>query len=122
MAPSAVEDIMHEESETFSPPPPPLLHLLSIRPVLDCTTPYLTASSLVNLAATSHAFNHLIYRTTGVFRGLDLARVKAAHFDGDGIDRGGQIWRNTQMDEALTEDEYVQVLGLKNHYTEKSRG
>ncbi|KAI1388129.1 uncharacterized protein F4822DRAFT_303145 [Hypoxylon trugodes] len=87
----------------------PLLNLLTNSLVLHQTIPYLPISSLLNLAATSPAFRDLLLcRTPGVFRHLDLTRVKNAQFDGGdgGIDHGGEIWRNVQVDENLTEDDF----------------
>ncbi|OTA96241.1 hypothetical protein M434DRAFT_393088 [Hypoxylon sp. CO27-5] len=86
----------------------PLLNLLTNTLVLHQTIPYLPISSLLNLAATSPSFRDLLLRRTpGVFRHLDLTRVKTAQFDGDGgIDHGGEIWRNVQVDENLTEDDF----------------
>ncbi|KAI1408602.1 hypothetical protein F5Y13DRAFT_105718 [Hypoxylon sp. FL1857] len=86
----------------------PLLNLLTNTLVLHQTIPYLPISSLLNLAATSPSFRDLLLRRTpGVFRHLDLTRVKTAQFDIDGgIDHGGEIWRNVQVDENLTEDDF----------------
>lgn len=82
-----------------------LLQLLANTLVLYHTTPYLSCSDLLRLAATSKAFRYLIYQTPQVFRRLDLANVKTAQFDIDAIDHGGQVWRNNQLDENVTEDE-----------------
>ncbi|KAI1088414.1 hypothetical protein F5B19DRAFT_427455 [Rostrohypoxylon terebratum] len=86
----------------------PLLNLLTNTLVLHQTIPYLPISSLLNLAATSPSFRDLLLRRTpGVFRHLDLTRVKTAQFEVDGgIDHGGEIWRNVQVDENLTEDDF----------------
>ncbi|KAI1100783.1 hypothetical protein F4804DRAFT_33609 [Jackrogersella minutella] len=86
----------------------PLLNLLTNTLVLHQTIPYLPISSLLNLAATSPSFRDLLLRRTpGVFRHLDLTQVKTAQFDIDGgIDHGGEIWRNVQVDENLTEDDF----------------
>ncbi|KAI1134659.1 hypothetical protein F5Y05DRAFT_397779 [Hypoxylon sp. FL0543] len=88
--------------------PNPLLNLLNNTLVLHQTIPYLPISSLLNLAATSPSFHDLLLRRTpGVFRHLDLTQVKTAQFDIDGgVDRGGEIWRNVQVDENLTEDDF----------------
>lgn len=76
--------------------------------ILFGTVPYLPVSALLSLSAASRAFRHLVLDTPGVWRHLDLTRVRAAQFnDIDGVDHGGQVWRNVQMDENLTEDEYV---------------
>ncbi|KAI2465829.1 hypothetical protein F4781DRAFT_375719 [Annulohypoxylon bovei var. microspora] len=86
----------------------PLLSLLTNTLVLHQTIPYLPISSLLNLAATSPSFRDLLLRRTpGVFRHLDLTRVKTAQFETDGgIDHGGEVWRNVQVDENLTEDDF----------------
>lgn len=79
--------------------------LLSNHLVLYQTLPYLPPSAVLNLAATSRAFRDLIYSSPVAFRYLDLTHVKAARFDIDPIDTGGELWHNTQLDEHLTEDE-----------------
>jgi hypothetical protein len=48
----------------------------------------------------------LLHNTPGVFRYLDLRQVKIAKFSIDGIDHGGEVWRNVQVDENLTEDDF----------------
>lgn len=79
---------------------------ISLNPLILCNiTPYLPISALLSLAATSHTLRRLIYHTPGALRHLDLTRIKAAQFDIDEIDHGGQVWRNVQLDEYLTEDE-----------------
>lgn len=92
------------ETET-SNPVNLLFQTLLNRLVLDNIIPHLPISSLLKLASTSQDFRGLIYESPGVFRHLDLAQVKAAQFDVDEIDHGGQVWRNVQVDENLTEDE-----------------
>lgn len=78
-----------------------------LNPLILCNiVPYLPVSALLNLAATSHGLRRLIYDTPGSLRHLDLTRIKAAQFLIDDIDHGGQVWRNVQLDEYLTEDEY----------------
>ncbi|KAI2627638.1 hypothetical protein GGR54DRAFT_628743 [Hypoxylon sp. NC1633] len=85
----------------------PLLDLLTNSLVLHQTIPYLPISSLLNLAATSPSFRELLLRRTpGVFRHLDLTRVRTAQFDIDSIDHGGEVWRNVQVDENLTEEDF----------------
>lgn len=80
-----------------------LLFLLS-NPLLLClTADHLPPSSTVNLAATCRSFRNLVYGTPGVFRRLDLSRLRSAQFDICPI--GGQAWRNVQLDENVTEDE-----------------
>lgn len=79
-------------------------------PLLLChTVDYLPISASLNLAATSRDFRNLLYQTTSVFRRLDLSTVSSAQFDIDPIDQGGETWRNVQLDENVTEDEYVTV-------------
>ena len=83
-----------------------LLDLLSNTVILHHTLPYLPISTLLRLAATSCTFRDLLLGTPGTFRHLDLTRVKAAQFDVQAIDRGGEVWRNVQVDENLTEDDF----------------
>lgn len=82
-----------------------LLDILLNRLVFNNTIPYLPPSALLNLASTSQSFRSLIYHAPGTFRHLDLTNVKAAHFDIEQIDNGGQVWRNVQLDENITEEE-----------------
>ena len=82
-----------------------LLQLLTNSLVLGHTAPYLSCYDVLNLAATSRAFRFLVYQTPQVFRRLDLRNVKTAQCDYVAIDRGGETWRNVQMDDNLTEDE-----------------
>lgn len=84
-----------------------LLQLLSNTLILCQTAPYLPVPDVLNLAATSRAFRYLIFDTPQVFRRLDLTPFKSAQFEIDGIDHGGETWRNVQVDENLTEDECV---------------
>ncbi|CAG8981316.1 hypothetical protein HYALB_00005116 [Hymenoscyphus albidus] len=85
---------------------PSLLELLSVSVVLDQTSPYLPITSLLALAATSKSFRSLIHHTPGVFRRLDLTQCKRAKFEIAAIDNGGQRWRNVQMDENVTEEDF----------------
>lgn len=104
---------MIQAREPRTSPPPEiqhsaLLNLLTNSLVLSHTAPYLSCYDVLNLAATSRAFRFLIYHTPQVFRRLELGNVKSAQFDvAVGIDRGGETWRNVQLDENLTEEEYV---------------
>lgn len=82
-----------------------LLFFLSNPLLLSLTVDHLPPSATVSLAATSQAFRSLIHHTPGVFRRLDLTQAKSAQFDVDPIDQGGEVWRNVQLDENLTEDE-----------------
>lgn len=84
---------------------PSIIELLSNSLVLYQTTPYLTPTSLLALAATSKSIRSLIYGTPGAFRHLDLTTIKSAQFELAAIDNGGEVWRNVQMDENVTEDE-----------------
>lgn len=100
-----------ESSPSFQPHdidlPITLLQLLSNSLVLYQTTPYLPVASLLALGATSKSFKELIHHTPNVFRHLDLTKVKSAQFEIAAIDHGGEVWRNVQLDENVTEDEYV---------------
>ncbi|KAL2016343.1 hypothetical protein VTK56DRAFT_3855 [Thermocarpiscus australiensis] len=83
-----------------------LLQLLANSLVLSHTAPYLSCYDVLNLAATSRAFRFLVFQTPNVFRRLELSNIKSAQFDIDGVDRGGETWRNVQLDENLTEDDF----------------
>lgn len=90
-----------------------LLDLLSNSVIIHQTLPYLPVSALLHLAATSRAFRDLLFfATPGAFRHLDLTGAKTAQFAGNNnndiqaIDRGGEVWRNVQVDEHLTEDDF----------------
>lgn len=90
--------------------PSSLFHLLSNTLVLYQTFPYLPISSLLALGATAKDFRELIYKTPHVFRYLKLSDVKSAKFQVGSIDNGGEVWRNAQLGENLTEDESVLPL------------
>ncbi|EFQ36373.1 uncharacterized protein GLRG_11518 [Colletotrichum graminicola M1.001] len=90
----------------YENPATTLLYLLSNHLILSHTAPHLSVHDRLNLASTSRGFLELIKHTSGVFRHLDLTQVRRAQFDFDGIDRGGQVWRNVQLDENLTEDDF----------------
>lgn len=79
-----------------------LLYLLSNPLLLSLTADYLSPLSIVNLAATCRSFRGLMYGTPGVFRRLDLSLSKPAR---NSCRRDGQIWRNFQLNENMTEDE-----------------
>ncbi|KAH6617694.1 hypothetical protein B0J18DRAFT_258578 [Chaetomium sp. MPI-SDFR-AT-0129] len=85
---------------------PALLQLLANSLVLSQTAPYLSCYDVLNLAATARAFRFLVYHTPNVFRRLVLSNVKTAKFEIDAIDRGGETWRNVQLDENLTEEDF----------------
>jgi hypothetical protein len=89
-----------------------LLHLLSNSLILCHTAPYLSVADTLRLSATCRTLRWLVQQSPQVFRRLDLTTVKRAQFDIDGIDHGGNTWRNVQLDENLTEDECV----LSLHY------
>ncbi|KAF4983701.1 hypothetical protein FZEAL_917 [Fusarium zealandicum] len=75
--------------------------------VLRNTLPYLPVSGLLNLAATCRDLRSLVYETPGVFRHLDLTRVKTAHFGATKeAERSFSVWRNVQLSEYLTEDDF----------------
>ncbi|KAF2966855.1 hypothetical protein GQX73_g6728 [Xylaria multiplex] len=103
-------DLRHQHTRDYigtSDLTPSLLDLLSNSLVLYQTLPHLPVSAILNIAATSRSFRHLLLNSTpGVFRHLDLTQVKTAQFDIDGIDHGGEVWRNVQVDENLTEDDF----------------
>ncbi|KAH8666049.1 hypothetical protein BGZ60DRAFT_377997 [Tricladium varicosporioides] len=96
--------------------PSSLLQLLSNTLILYQTTPYLPISALLSLGATSKSFQSLVHETHGVFRHLDLTHIKAAQFQLAPIDHGGEVWRNVQMDENVTEDDFYggPLLGIFN--------
>jgi hypothetical protein len=100
-----LEDLPSETRLESRIPSETLLSLLSNTLVLAHTAPYIPVASLLSLAATNRTFYELVHHTPGVFRHLDLTPVRAAQFEIDGIDRGGETWRNVQLDENLTEDE-----------------
>lgn len=83
-----------------------LFNLLTNSIILHEIIPFLPISTLLNLAATSKTLRGLLYDTPGVFRYVNLSSVKSASFEIAGVDRGGQVWRNVQLDENLTEDEF----------------
>lgn len=87
-----------------------LFSLLSNHLVLQHTAPNLSARDRLALGATNRDFRHIVHDSPGVFRYLDLSAVKTAQFDLAPIDVGGEVWRNVQVDENVTEDEYVGTL------------
>ncbi|KAG9229496.1 hypothetical protein BJ875DRAFT_194003 [Amylocarpus encephaloides] len=96
--------------------PSSLLQLLSTTLILHQTCPYLPVRSLLNLGATSKSFRNLIHATPLVFRHLDLTQFTSAQFNIAAIDQGGEVWRNVQLDENLTEDDFYggPLLGIFN--------
>lgn len=101
MSQSGTHTATHSDSDK-----PTLLQVLSNPLILCHTTPYLPVADTLSLAATSKTFRYLIYQTPQVFRYLDLSGTKSAQFDLEGIDHGGETWRNVQLDENLTEDDF----------------
>ncbi|KAI0164096.1 hypothetical protein GGR57DRAFT_452305 [Xylariaceae sp. FL1272] len=102
-------DYNHQHTRNHSETPDSnssLLGLLSNTLILHQTVPYLPISSVLNVAATSKSFRQLIQNIPGVYRHLDLTQIKSAQFDIDAIDHGGEVWRNVQLDENLTEDDF----------------
>jgi len=97
--------------------PTSLLQLLSNTLVLYQTVPYLPVSSVLALGSTSKSFHALIHRTPHVFRRLDLSQVKYARSEIGSLDHGGEVWRNIQVDENVTEDELVNPC-TKDSYIE----
>lgn len=87
-------------------PPPPLYDTLHNSLVLTNVVPYLPLSAVLNLAATDKAFRSLVYRTPGVFRHLDLSRLRRAQLELDEVDHVVDIWRSPRLDESLTEDDF----------------
>lgn len=98
------------EQDPLIPPtrdlPTSLLQLLSNTIVLYQTTPYLPVSSQLALGATSKSFKELIYTTPKLFRHLDLSEIKSAQSVIGSIDHGGEVWRNVQLDENVTENDF----------------
>lgn len=84
-----------------------LLQLLSHTLILHQTAPYIPVSSLFALGATSKDFRRLIHNTPNVWRHIDLTHVKSSQSEIGSIDHGGEVWRNVQLDENVTEDEFV---------------
>ncbi|KAM0276177.1 hypothetical protein ACHAQH_007029 [Verticillium albo-atrum] len=103
---SAVHVSPNASHVEYLDPSPTLLDLLSNHLILVQTAPYLSASARLSLASTSHHFRGLILHTPGVFRHLDLTHTRAAQLNVAPVDRGGETWRNVQLDENLTEDEF----------------
>jgi hypothetical protein len=104
--------IRAEDSEL----PISLLQLLSHTLILHETAPYIPISSLLALGATSKDFRTLIHNTPNVWRYIDLTQVKSAQSEIGSIDHGGQVWRNMQLDENVTEDEFVSTSTSKNEH------
>ena len=97
--------------------PTTLLELLSCTLILYQTAPYVPVASVLALGATSKDFRDLIHNTPDVFRYLDLTQIKSAQSRVGSVDRGGEVWRNVQLDENVTEDELVSTT-LQKTYAE----
>lgn len=112
MAPEALEQNSRalspgsSESSSSSSSSSLLADLLSNTLVLRQTLPYLRISALLNLTSTSKQLRDLLYSDPDVFRHIELTHVKAAQFEVAGVDHGGEVWRNVQLDEYLTEDDF----------------
>ena len=87
-----------------------LLDLLLNRLVLENIVAYLPVSSLLNLASVNRDYRSLVYESPGIFRYLDISKLRTLQFDTSAIDQGSQVWRNVQLDEDLTEDECVLLI------------
>ncbi|KAK6709911.1 hypothetical protein SNK05_004387 [Fusarium graminearum] len=75
--------------------------------ILRHTLPYLPVSGLLNLAATCRDIRYLLHETPGVFRHLDLTRVKTAHCqDAQKEERNLAVWHNVELEDYLTEDDF----------------
>ncbi|KAG7411549.1 hypothetical protein Forpi1262_v017349 [Fusarium oxysporum f. sp. raphani] len=76
--------------------------------VLRHTLPYLPVSGLLNLAATCRDIRYLLHETPGVFRHIDLTRVKTAHCEGahKETERNLAVWHNVTLSDYLTEDDF----------------
>ncbi|KAH8803210.1 hypothetical protein F5884DRAFT_499702 [Xylogone sp. PMI_703] len=83
-----------------------LIEFLSNPLFLYRTVPYLPVSSLLALGATSKSFQTLIHKTPKVFRHLDLSETGSLPRRITAIDQGGEVWRNVQLDENVTEDDF----------------
>lgn len=84
-----------------------ILSLLLNPLLLSYIVDYLPVSATLNLSAVCQSFRGIVYQTPHLLRHLDLSPVKSAQFDIAPIDQGGNTWRNVQLDENVTEDEYV---------------
>ncbi|KHO01565.1 uncharacterized protein MAM_00566 [Metarhizium album ARSEF 1941] len=103
MSQATVIGQMRQELEINTPS---LFDILHNSLILRTIAPYLPIYSLLQLSAANHEIRSLIRNTPGVFRHLDLRQVKKAQFYIKPIDNGGQVWRNVQLDENLSEDDF----------------
>ncbi|KAI1069294.1 hypothetical protein LB507_008649 [Fusarium sp. FIESC RH6] len=74
--------------------------------ILRHTLPYLPVSGILNLAATCKDIRYLLHNTPGVFRHLDLTRVKTAHVEDVKQERNLAVWHNVELEDYLTEDDF----------------
>ncbi|KAL3600023.1 hypothetical protein FPOAC2_04252 [Fusarium poae] len=90
------------------PKGPTLFDTLYNSLILRHTLPYLPVSGLLNLAATCRDIRYLLHETPGVFRHLDLTRVKTAHCQDtqDKSERNLAVWHNVDLSDYLTEDDF----------------
>ncbi|KAG5918363.1 hypothetical protein E4U42_006880 [Claviceps africana] len=79
--------------------------------ILRHIAPYLPIYSLLQLSATSKDFQSLVRTTPGVFRHLDLTRVKKAKLKTHLVDNG-IAWRNGQIEEGISDDDAVESKPL----------
>ncbi|KAJ6789524.1 hypothetical protein PWT90_03105 [Aphanocladium album] len=98
--------ITSTDCEGFKRSATSLLDIFHNTLILSHIVAYLPPSSITKLTATNRALRETITHTPGVYRHLDLTTVKRVHADLGAIDNGGEIWRNAQLDENLTEDEF----------------
>ncbi|KJZ76914.1 hypothetical protein HIM_03791 [Hirsutella minnesotensis 3608] len=80
-----------------------LYDLLHNSLVLANVIPYLPVSAIVNLAAVNHTFRALI-KTPGIFRHLDLTRVKKVQFHSS--ETRSLTWRDAHYEDNLTEEHF----------------
>lgn len=79
--------------------------ILSNSLILHQLAPYIPITSLLALGGASKSIRSILYATPAAFRYLNLSSVISAQFELAGIGHGGEIWRNIQLDEHVTEDE-----------------
>ncbi|KAM0490636.1 hypothetical protein ACHAP8_011325 [Fusarium lateritium] len=98
----------HTRAEIIQIQGPTLFDTLYNSLILRHTLPYLPVSGLLNLAATCRDIRYLLHETPGVFRHLDLTRVKTAHCQDtpDKSERDLAVWHNVNLSDYLTEDDF----------------
>lgn len=94
------------EREGFKRSATSLLDIFHNTLILSHIVAFLPPSSITRLTATNRALRSTITHTPGVYRHLELTTVNKVHADLGAIDHGGQVWRNTQLDENLSEDDF----------------